>query len=393
MKKLLTSASIILLFSVVPLSHAYNTAQRITFNDYDDTSAMISNNGDLVWIQDIHYDTQIKLRNINGNYQNFPNITYLEERQLQMSANGNVVWQRYNDATDEDEIVSETFPYNGVGQNISLSPDHKDRDPHINDNGHVVWLRKHTHILLWDVYFYDGNERHNLTHNSIVNISDNEAPQINNNSQVVWSGNNTAERDIHLFDSQTGYKNLSDGFDSYQDGDSRINNNGEVVWQGSKSNKHWIFYYDGNASAKLAEGHSPQINDLGDIVWFNDHQVFLYRNGNIENITNYLVTGDDPQINNNGQVVWSGEGGFGEDIFLYDYYDNTLKNISHHIKGQKMSPRINDNGHVVWQGMLDSENDWEVFCYCPGLVKDKPYGVVPEKPSFGIGPKEKVNAQ
>lgn len=180
MKKILTFTPILSLFIAVAFSHAY-AARQITYNDFDDTSPMISNNSDIVWLQDIGWDTQIQRWNIYSKYQDFSNITWLEERQLQMSANGNVVWQTYNDDTNEYEIIAETYPYNGIGQNISLSPNHKDKDPDINDNGHVVWLKYVNYSF--DVYLYDGVERRKLTHNGIVNISDNADPQINNNSR------------------------------------------------------------------------------------------------------------------------------------------------------------------------------------------------------------------
>ena len=82
-----------------------------------------------------------------------------------------------------------------------------------------------------------------------------------------------------------------------------INDNGEIVWMGENGK---IYLYSNSKISIIAnQGKWPDINNSGQITYANaTEQICLYDNGINQNISNNNYRNHWPFINNNGQVVW-----------------------------------------------------------------------------------------
>lgn len=102
------------------------------------------------------------------------------------------------------------------------------------------------------------------------------------------------------------------------------------------------------------------INNRGDIVWStgldpNDsttNEIFLYREGIIEQITNDNIRDDFPSINDAGAIVWSRAIGPNGVLEIVQYRDGDLINITDQSANASPSdnftPEINSAGHIVF---------------------------------------------
>lgn len=144
-----------------------------------------------------------------------------------------------------------------------------------------------------------------------------------------------------------------------------INNIGNVVWV----NDRQIFVYDGKSVKQLKlkkradEIYNLQINNRGEVVWMGsfrggDGDIFFYNGKKIIQLPtlNKLKPGFEPQLNDRGEIVfWSPDGG----IFLYRggnllrLTDDTL----HH-----KCPKINNRGEIVWEVSFFPD-DTEIMFY------------------------------
>jgi hypothetical protein len=98
---------------------------------------------------------------------------------------------------------------------------------------------------------------------------------------------------------------LTDGLTQVQL--SRINNQEQITWQSPTGISLW----ESGTTVELTEwGSNPDINDLGLIVfsrWHADlaaYQVWTWRAGAFNQLTQVNVWNVDPRVNNVGQIVW-----------------------------------------------------------------------------------------
>jgi hypothetical protein len=197
--------------------------------------------------------------------------------------------------------------------------------PNINDNGEIVWMGENGKIYLYS--------------NGKISIVANKGkyPDINNNGQITY-----ANGQIYLY--QNGItKNISNNDrTNYW---PFINNNGEVVWYGVLGDSFRIYLYKDNNPFIIRDQNgcrNPRLNDLGQIVWKEfdvDGEYIFFHNGS--NISKIGGPGSVPDINNDGKIVWGQVG-----IILYD--NNTPNNIV----SDGYWPRINTTGHIVYEKLL-----------------------------------------
>jgi len=122
--------------------------------------------------------------------------------------------------------------------------------------------------------------------------------------------------------------------------------------------------------------HPPHfnVNNNGDIVWFQYNeaksklQIYLYRNGIIENVSNNNLDNFFPQINNTGLIVWSEYDGTNYNIALYDHGDISI--IHRNSPGIHEGLQINDNGHIAWLEPIYGSSDREVYFYVDEEIKN-----------------------
>jgi Tol biopolymer transport system component len=158
---------------------------------------------------------------------------------------------------------------------------------------------------------------------SVVRLTNNSyqdyIPDMNDNGDVVWKGNDGSDLEIFLYDGSTTTQLTNN---SYHDQGPRINDNGYVVWYGEgnldpgdPSTDNEIFLYDGSTTIQLTdnshEDRTPRINDYGHVVWSgfddSDYEIFFYDGTTIIQITNNSYYDNVGRINESGYVAWRGE--------------------------------------------------------------------------------------
>jgi len=162
------------------------------------------------------------------------------------------------------------------------------------------------------------------------------------------------------------YKTTQITDNNYYDGDPQINKQGQIVWIAVHENYnptysvyYELFLWDKGklkciATNICSNGNliSFDLNDNGQIVWFQYNesksklQIYLYSDGNINNISNNNYDNINPRINNNGQVVWSLYDGSKYNVRLYDKGNISLIQINS--PGPQRDLQINGKGHIVW---------------------------------------------
>jgi hypothetical protein len=137
-----------------------------------------------------------------------------------------------------------------------------------------------------------------------------------------------------------------------------INDLGHVVWAARDK----VVFYDGFSSKVLQSipyVYRPQINNRDQILWrVTDDEGYLDKMFLFDGVTNRRLSdspgASEPHLNNSGQVVWEESGG----IFFFDgaatmtITQNTYPN---------RNPQLNDKGQVVWEGFDGEDN--EIFLF------------------------------
>jgi hypothetical protein len=177
----------------------------------------------------------------------------------------------------------------------------------------------------------------------------------------------------------------------------RINNRGMVVWQQWQTGIiYQIFLYKNGNISQISNssygGFLPGINDSGQITWWgydnvsSSYQVYLYNNGSITQISTTnngnrieapSANPEYPHINNNGQVAWIGSDGLSLQVFLYT--NGTVYKISHN--DEDAQPRgnsgveINNIGQIVWAGntTVNGIGNPQIYLYYNGSASQISY--------------------
>lgn len=140
----------------------------------------------------------------------------------------------------------------------------------------------------------------------------------------------------------------------------------QVAWYGWDGRDFEIFVYD-NAKGTTTQITSNQYDDVGPFLWDNvivwegyagvDADVFLWRDGNIQKLSDNIEDDLSPRIWN-GQVVWQGFDGDDFEIYLFDGA-KTIKLTSNMF--DDVNPDIRDNV-ICWMGYHDNW-DSEIFVW------------------------------
>jgi hypothetical protein len=240
---------------------------------------------------------------------------------------------------------------------------YNDGNPQINNNGQMVWQGNDGTDE--EIFFYNGTTTIQLTDNT----TNDQLSRINNSGQVVWEMLGSSNYEIFFYDGTTTIQ-LTDNL--YPDRAPQINNNGQVVWRGYDGSDYEIFFYDGTTTIQLTDNTTddlfPWINDSGQVVWSgsdgSDYEIFFYDGTTTIQLTNNTTDDRHPRINNNGQMVWRGGGISNYEIFFYD--GTTTIQLTDNTTEDRF-PHINNSGQVVWSGSDGS--DLEIFFY-DGMLTD-----------------------
>ena len=159
----------------------------------------------------------------------------------------------------------------------------------------------------------------------------------------------------------------------YSNHDPQINNVGQVVWYATPNpNVYDIYMYDRATVSNISNTNYvllypifnwfPKINDNGKVVWWRSDmgtgydEIYLYDGTSVINLS-YSRAYD---ISNSG-VVWASYGSDSE-IYLYDWTGVTPITNDSYNDG---SPQINNNGQVVWMG---GGQIYQIYMYEEGSI-------------------------
>jgi hypothetical protein len=261
--------------------------------------------------------------------------------------------------------------------------------PQINDNGQVVFLGwpDSSDRLTEEIFLYDSRtgELTQLTDDYVQDVG----PDINDDGVIVWSrgigpidpDRNEPSGEIVVRTPDGTITRLTDNAEN--DFRPRINNIGQIVWfregpQACGGRLKDLFWYNGLTVERLTydgwdqdlENQSPEINDLGDIVWtkydfcdppdgwYFTSKIFMYSGGQ----TFELSTPEDtfpqlPDLNNIGTVMWG--------------YRDMMTKVRHVVtwqNGQRtvlpitgQGPVIDDFGRMACVHDAGPVGDWDVW--------------------------------
>ena len=297
------------------------------------SKARINNSGQAVWID---YNAAGDICYYDGTYTSQLTHDSYDDKNPQINNSGHVVW------SGEDSPGDEIYYYNGA-DTIQLTDNiHDDKDPQINDSGHVVWRRNGSQSH--EIYYYNGTDTIQLTDDFYVDYY----PQINASGHVVWCGADALDYGIYYYDGTEVVKIASNALPASV---PQINDSGHVVWHGSDTGQYDIYYYDGTDIIQLTDNSqeegAPQINNSGHVVWYADSKIYYYNGTDIIQISDNAVSDSSPQISDSGYVVWSSEDSVEHDYEIY-YYDGTdVVQLTDNSYLDKL-PQINDGNEIVW---------------------------------------------
>ncbi|WP_136798707.1 TolB family protein [Desulfosediminicola ganghwensis] len=165
--------------------YIYNSTiiSQISKNSYKDWRAVINDKGHVAWSGydgndfEIYFYDGSSIIQVTDNDYDDPCSFY--GYNLKINNSGQIVWSAYNGSGWE------IFFYSGSSVIQITDNDDYDKDPQINDKGHIVWS-----TTLADapnnseIFLYNGSTTTQLTDNG----GSNQYPQINNNGEIVWVG-------------------------------------------------------------------------------------------------------------------------------------------------------------------------------------------------------------
>lgn len=149
---------------------------------------------------------------------------------------------------------------------------------------------------------------------------------------------------------------------------ARMNNQGRIVFMkyqdGPDPTAQIILYDNGRMIAITTDAEiqnaSPDINDAGDIVWSREigpfrgarrtHEIMMYRNGEIVQLTDNNFGDGSPRINNLGHIAWTAsmppcQNAGISDIYFYD--GRTIRRITAG-DANNQCPKLNDLDQIIW---------------------------------------------
>ncbi len=327
----------------------------------------INDSGRVVWHGFDGHDYEIYAIDRDGS--NFTQITFndIDDEYPRINNIGQVVWQAF------DGLDYEIFTANDDGTELTqiTNNDQNDWHPDINNHGRIVWDSFDEH----DYEIYSANS----DGGDMVQITNNDAgggyplddvwPDINDNGTITWMGYDG--NDFEIFRAQqngTGLQQISNN--DYTDEFPRMNNNDVIVWHTWHSNTDaQVHAYNPGSRAEVVistgvyEDWYPQINDSGYVVWMGHDGVSWkifrakYDGSNLMTISDNNLDNQYPQISSGGLVVWQGYDGEDWEIFLYRN-GNVLQLTDNNF--DDFAPVVNDD-FAAWHGNSGDRENGEIY--------------------------------
>lgn len=409
-RKSTLALSVVLLVGImwVPFLGAQSyTINQITNNTTYDQTPWINSNRDVVWSGQVpgnNYDI-FKYSYAAGTTSNISNQltsygrTYNENWNPQINNQGAISWLGQAGSPSYRDV----FVYSGSIKQVSTSG--SNAFPQINNQGRVTWEEwgsipgvgqrplyievynpdnGQTRTISRTEYFYDygsGSSRINSTYT---------LPSINNNGDVVYSGNvnvrSSSATNIFSYNAatDTATRITNNTFNGLA-GSPAINDRGDIAWL-DESGKSVQLRTASGTTLRLDAGnyqdYSPFVGQTGDVVWVSrskangDTEVYLY---DALHGTTSMISADHDALSANwspfldkwGNVIWEQDMGGTWNIRRYDRATGITSTI---VADQDMlqNMRINEFGDIVWQA-LDSGRDMEIFlaaCQQPASVPE-----------------------
>jgi hypothetical protein len=269
----------------------------------------------------------------------------------------------------------------------------------------------------WEIYLFDGRAVTQITDN----YTDDRQPDINDLGHIVWHG-------VSMLNCQANFYGLREIFlyadgvitqithNDYDDVVPVINNAGQIAWQGQYYNNglkeegsqalssgDWeIFLYSDKVITMLTDNDDnderPVISDEGNVAWqgmapsncvesvdiivINGYnwEIFVYSDSVVTRVTNNYFDDKNPYINGVGQVVWMGGGypnsyyttqvnGMGYEIYLYElrFASKGVQQITDDRRDDYF-PVISERGQIVWMTYDMKRDNWEIMSYLGGVI-------------------------
>ena len=342
-----------------------------TLNQVDKPVLDVSSEGQVAWAQRTEdMDTIYSYRNESASTPDTSIATIVTTvpycSAIATNDAGQIAWVE----TDGDDL--ELWLYsNGekgqipTGQGVSLYPK-------MNGNGKLVWTEVEDELLQAQIYLYRDGTTTQLTQNNLNAYAD-----INDKGDITWNELNGENVSIYLRDKDGQVTKITENdLDAFaksweeawksKDGSGLsgvLSSTGSFVWQAEVGEATQIFMYRDGQVTQITnndkDSRFPDINKLDQVVWEgsddNDTEIFLYSDGIITQLTDNESFETKPRINNHGQVVWESYDGNDNEVFIYDngiivqLTDNEIYDDS---------PWICDSGEVFWITSEPGEATW-----------------------------------
>lgn len=297
---------------------------QLTDNPYYEPVPRINNSGQcvfMVWLDPSDRLTEEIFLYDDGELIQLTN-DYVQDVCPAINDDGTIVWCRglgpINPATGEPTL--EIVVYQD-GQLTQLTQnDSQDTSPAINNLGHIVWDRQMGQIcgnhVAMDVFFYDGQQIHQITTDGIPEEIANQAADINDDDVIVWTRYNFCvdpwESKIMAYTHADETTTQISPATTLSPRAVTINNRSQVAWQFKVGpGEYGIQLWEDDVTTLFTNwGGGPRLNDHGDITfyrWYENestYQQWLYRSGSFFQLSNDWFWNVDGDINNAGEVVW-----------------------------------------------------------------------------------------
>ena len=223
----------------------------------------------------------------------------VDNRNSDINDDGLIIWNRANGPAGSYGPTTEIMLYqDGVTWQLTDN-DFDEHGARLNNLGHAAWTASMPACPvagIADIYYYDGDSIQRITDG----MSNNQGPKLNDLDQIIWTRHDT----------RCSGPDLGQAVMLYSQGDivqispvgadrpyvGSINGRGQVAWVIGPCNAGIQIWETGINTQIIEPGSGPIINNDFDVSFWrldhvrNSYQAFLYRNGEITQIsTNYQV--------------------------------------------------------------------------------------------------------
>ncbi|TWT43672.1 hypothetical protein RAS1_00710 [Phycisphaerae bacterium RAS1] len=259
----------------------------------------------------------------------------------------------------------------------------EDQFPHINDNGTIVWHRACGPDGTTEIVMLRDGELTQLTNDGYKDY----VPRINNLDHVTWyqwvgTGCGATESNICFYNGVTAEVIASTGLCNQW---SRINDSDIIAWtEYNFCNSPWtseVYVYQDGKTTRVTtyqyEANVVDLNDVGQIVFGHielpsyDHAVDIWQDGVTTRLTNW---GGQPRINDTGDVFfdrWHDDTGNWQ---VWLWRDGQFEQLTDDPYWNYVSD-INERGELAWNSGDPSWTDVRLLermplgdLNCDGLV-------------------------